>query len=309
MNLESSTQLCRLLADASRLRLLSLLEAEPLTVAELTQVTGLAQSRISTHLAKLRDAGMIADRRQGSSSLYTLSIESASPALRELWGLLRHDLDDEQLAQDRERAREVIRAREPERRWADSVAGRMEAQYSPGRSWEATTRALTELVALGDVVDIASGDGVLAELLHRHARHIHCVDLSPVVVEAGRKRLAHCANVHFGLGDMHALDFPDRGFDVAFVLHALTYSREPEKVLKEAARVLRKGGRLICATLNAHEHAASVAAYDHVNLGFTPAQLNRLLKRVGLVPQHCAITSRESKPPYFEVVTAIATKP
>ena len=58
LSLEQGTALCRLLADASRLRLLLLLDAHELTVAELTQITRLAQSRVSTHLARLQRAGI-----------------------------------------------------------------------------------------------------------------------------------------------------------------------------------------------------------------------------------------------------------
>ncbi len=308
LDLELSTQICRLFADPTRLRLLRLLEDQALTVAELIQITRLAQSRISTHLAKLREAGLITDRRTGVSTLYALDTAQAGEVTRQLWQILQQDLDDAQLARDRERAREIVHARTHTQSWADSVAGRMETQYSPGRTWEATTHALIELIALGAVLDIASGDGVLAELLARHAKSVTCVDLSEAVVNAGRKRLTGYKNVTFHQADMHQLPFKEQGFDTVFLLHALTYTRTPQAVLKEAARMLKPGGWLVLATLRKHRHEANVAAYDHVNLGFEPGEIKDWLRKAGLKTAYCGVSSREPRPPYFEVITASAKR-
>ncbi len=306
-SLDDSTQLCRLFADNTRLRILILLDEYALSVAELTRITGLAQSRISTHLGKLRDAGLLQDQRLGTSTLYAAQAIDNDSFARSLWMTLRDGLDDDQLARDRETAEELIRGREAGKSWADSVAGRMETQYSPGRTWETTTRALMELVELGDVLDVASGDGVLAELLARHARKVTCVDVSHTVIEAARKRLREYDNVDFHEGDMHDLPFPDKSFNQVFVMHALPYTKRPETVIQQAARVLRPGGKLILATLAHHRHEATVNAYDHVNLGFTEHEVQTLLEKSGLKVDFCAISSRETRPPYFEVITASAT--
>lgn len=306
LSLEAGTELCSLLADSSRLRLLLLLEAHELSVAELTEITGLAQSRVSTHLARLRRAGLVQDKRAGASALYSASANGG--AANEVWELLRGRLDDAQTRLDREHAEEVIRARKHGQTWAESVAGRMELHYSPGRTWEATARALIGLLELGDVLDLASGDGVLAELIAAHARSVTCVDISSTVVAAAQKRLSAYTNVRVRQGDMHALELPDRSFDHIFAMHALSYTREPQKLLKEALRLLRPGGRLVLATLNAHKYEAAMQAYDHVNLGTTPDKLGKLLTAAGFRLELCRVTSRESKPPYFEVVTALARR-
>ncbi|HEY0916897.1 MAG TPA: metalloregulator ArsR/SmtB family transcription factor [Solimonas sp.] len=307
LSLEQSTEVCSLLADASRLRLLLLLETHELSVAELTGITGLAQSRVSTHLARLKRAGLVQDKRSGSSALY--SGAGVAGAVGELWELLRGRLDDAQLRLDRERAEEVLRSRTPGQTWAESVAGRMELHYSPGRTWEATARALIGLLDLGDVVDVGSGDGVLAELIAERARSVACVDISPAVIAAARKRLAPFRNVHFHEADMHAIPLPSASADHVFAMHALAYTRTPDKLLAETFRLLRRGGRLVVAALNAHRHEAAMQAYDHVNLGLQPAKLQRLLEMAGFSVENCRVTSRESRPPYFEVVTALARKP
>src|SRR5688572_16756031 len=92
-SLESTVQLMNAMADGTRVRLLALLAAEELTVAELTQITNLAQSRISTHLAKLRDAGLLRDRRAGSSNYYAFNT-NMPPHARELWSKLEAALSD-----------------------------------------------------------------------------------------------------------------------------------------------------------------------------------------------------------------------
>ena len=305
-SLERSTEICALLADATRQRLLLLLESHELSVAELTEITGLAQSRVSTHLARLRAAGLVQDKRAGAQAFYSAAGNGGDAAA--LWQSLRGKLDDAQTRLDLERAQQTIAARKHGQTWAESVAGRMELHYSPGRTWEATARALAGLIELGDVLDTGSGDGVLAELIATHAKSVTCVDISPAVVAAAQKRLAPYANVRVQAADMNRLPFADRSFDHVFLMHALTYTRQPQEALTEAARVLRKGGRLIVSTLNTHAHEAAMAAYDHINLGIAPAKLNKMLGSAGLSVELCAITSRESRPPYFEVVTALATK-
>lgn len=306
LSLQQSTDLCQLLGDASRLRLLLLLEAFELTMAELTEVTGLAQSRVSTHLSRLRRAGLVQDKRTQGAALYFASREGdALP----LWELLRSDLDDGQTRLDRERAEECIRARKHGRTWAESVAGRMELHYSPGRTWEATARALIGLTRPGRVLDLASGDGVLAELLAEQATSVTCVDISATVIAAAERRLSRFRHVAFHQGDMHDLPFADSSFDTVFALHALSYTNTPERLIAESARLLKPGGHLVAAALKAHRHEAAMAAYDHVNLGTSVDALKRLLETQGLKVEQCRVTSREVRPPYFEVITAQAVKP
>jgi len=308
LSLEQSTALCRLLADASRLRLLLLLESHELTVAELTQVTRLAQSRVSTHLSRLRRAGLIQQRREGAAAYYAATAAGRDSAVGGVWNLLREQLTDAQVKVDRERAAEVIRARKRSQTWAESVAGRMERHYSPGRTWEATARALIGLLELGDVLDLACGDGVTSELLAEHARSVTAVDISATLIAAARARLRPYPQVTLLEADMHALPLEAARFDHVFLMHALAYTRRPQDVIREAARVLRPGGKLVIAALNAHPHKATMESYDHVNLGIAPPALRKLLEQAGLAVELCRVTSREERPPYFEVVTALAQR-
>lgn len=308
LSLDQGTELCRLLADTSRLRLLLLLERYPLSVAELTEITGLAQSRVSTHLAKLVRAGLVATQRSTGAVAGQYSIAEQTGDAGELWQLMRDRIADTQAQLDREHAEQVIRARKSNLTWAETVAGRMERHYSPGRTWEATAHALIGLLDLGDVLDLASGDGVLAELLHDHARSIMCVDISAKVLAAAHKRLRHRRQISLCRADMHNLPFAAESFDHIFLMHALSFTDQPARVLAACSRLLRSGGRLIVATLKTHRHEAAMQAYDHLNLGIRPHVLDTQLRKAGLEVETCRVTSREQRPPYFEVITALARK-
>lgn len=223
-----------------------------------------------------------------------------------IWGVLRARLDDPQIEADATRLPDVLAERASGKHWPDAVAGDMERHYSPGRTWEATARAMVQLIAPGRVLDIASGDGVIGELLNSRADSVDCVDFSPKVVQAGKKRVEEFDNVRFHQGDMHALPFEDQSFETVLLLHALTYSERPEQAVSEAARVLIPGGRLVAATLARHRHNVQVQAYGHVNNGFDENQLSELVSTAGLEIDFCETTSVEKKPPNFEIITLLA---
>ncbi len=134
-----------------------------------------------------------------------------------MWHALSNGSDDPLLRQDAERVAAVLAHRASDQNWADSVAGDMERHYSPGRTWR--RRTALPLLETGDVLDIASGDGVLAELvapcqalhLHRYQRARGC---------RRQRRLRRLPNVEVREGDMHALPFKDASFDLVVLMHA-----------------------------------------------------------------------------------------
>ena len=308
MDLEGWSSRLKVFADATRVRLLALLEREELTVAELSAITRLAQPRVSTHLARLKDAGLVRDRRSGVSAYYRFDEAALDGPQHSLWKTLREGSDDPLLRQDAERVPGVLAMRAADQNWADSVAGDMERHYSPGRTWEAMARSALPLLEPGDVLDIASGDGVLAELLAPHARRYACIDSSTKVVLAASERLRKLKNVEVREGDMHALPFEDGHFDLVVLMHALTYADEPARAVAEAARVLRPGGRLLLTSLARHEHRSVVESYGHVNLGFSEKQLQKFATRGGFEILSCETVTRERRPPHFEVIALIARK-
>jgi len=308
VDLAGCSAFLRALSDPTRVRLLALLEREELTVAELAAATRLAQPRVSTHLAKLRELDLVRDRRAGVSAYYRYNID-AEAETRTLWQALREAADDALLRDDAKRVAGVLAKRAQRQNWADTVAGDMERHYSPGRTWETLTRGFVRLLDLGDVLDLAAGDGVNAELLSPYAKSITCIDTSARVVEAATTRLAERSNVTVRSGDMHTLELPDNRFDLVLMMQALPYSERPAQAMAEAARVLRRGGRLLVCTLARHQHRGVVAEFDHRNLGFTTSELRQLVARAGLQVDSCELATRESRPPHFEVLALLAHKP
>jgi DNA-binding transcriptional ArsR family regulator len=295
--LDSTVGWLHLFGDPTRVRLLNLVAEEELTVAELTTITELAQPRVSTHLGKLREAGLVRDRKVGVSTYYSVNEETIPPAARELWKLLRSQIQDDVIDSDRKRMQQLVRARDKAHSWPDAVAGQMERYYSPGRTWEATARGLIGLLRLG-----------IAQLLAPRARSVTCLDRSERVMAAARQRLGRERNVRFTVGDMHDLAFGDEQFDQVLLFNVLTYATSPARVFAEAARVLRRGGDLVLITLEAHQHEDVTAAYQHVNNGFTVPALRKMLQKAGLSVESCAVSSREKREPHFQVITAVAHK-
>jgi SAM-dependent methyltransferase len=307
--LSETVDILRLFADPTRVRLVALLERNELSVAEITQITELPQSGVSTHLGKLRDAGVLRDRKQGASTYYTINEGTMPEQVRRLWGLVGENRDEPLLRKDSTRCQEILSARQKTGSWPESVAGQMDRHYSPGRTWEATMFGFMSYLRLGDVLDAGSGDGTVASLIAPRSKSVTCLDLSPKVLEAAHKRLLDFPNVRITQGDIHTLPFPDGHFDHVLLLHVLTYAKQPVVALREAARVLRPGGDLLAVTLARHEHVDVTAPYGHVNQGFRPRTLQGWLAReAGLHVERCDVTSHERRPPYFAVISAFARK-
>jgi ubiquinone/menaquinone biosynthesis C-methylase UbiE/DNA-binding transcriptional ArsR family regulator len=307
--LTATTDLLHVFGDPTRVRLLALLARHELTVAELTSILEVAQSRVSTHLGRLREAGLLRDRRNGASTLYALN-DAAMPApARTLWTLLERQVEDAMLESDARRCEALLRARDRSAVWPDAVAGQMDRHYSPGRTWEATARAFLGLVRLGDVLDGGSGDGAVAELVAPRVRSLTCLDRSPRVLAAAQARLERAPNVRYLLGELEAIPAAGRSFDHVLLFNVLASARQPARAIAEAARVLRPGGGVTLVTLAEHPHGDQTVRYGHVNPGFKPTTIKRWLTQAGFRVETCAVTSRERRQPHFEVLTAFAHMP
>jgi ArsR family transcriptional regulator len=307
-SLATTVNLFQLFGEQTRVRLMALLSQAELTVAELVAITELGQSSVSTHLGRLREAGVLRDRKVGPSTFYALAEGGMPEEARKVWQVVADGVRDSVLDADRERCEAVLRAREKAAGWPDAVAGQMERHYSPGRTWEAMARGLLGLMRLGDVLDVGSGDGTLAELLAPRAKSVTLVDRSETMIEAARARLAKTKNVRGLVADAHELPLKASTFDQVLLFNVLTFAHTPEQVLAEAARVLRRDGGVAIVTLDAHDHGPVAATYGHVQPGFSPPQLRKMLARAGFTVEHCEIVCREKRPPHFRVMTAFARK-
>ena len=305
-SLEDKVPLLAALSDATRLRLLSLLARHELSVGEVTHVTELGQSKVSTHLARLREQELVADRKAGTSTYYRLN-ENLPAHARTLWDALQASLSDSTLERDLERAEQLIEARD-KKTWPERMAGELERHYSPGRTWDSLARAFTGLVRVGSVLDIGAGDGTVAEMLAPRASSYLCVDVSQTLCAAARARLKHEAHARVLRGDMHALPFASGLFDQVLLMNVLAYAARPKVALDEATRVLAPGGHMVLVTVARHDHTEVAEQYGHRQPGFAPRWLKGALEARGMNVERCEVTSREKQRPHFEIVTCFATK-
>jgi SAM-dependent methyltransferase len=294
-----------LLGDESRIRLCALLRDRELCVTDLVRVTGISQSRVSTHLGRLREAGFVRDRRQGQQSFYALSLDALPSTARAVLDQAASSADPT-LEGDQQRLLEL----EMERRGAaPEFADDIERYYSPGRTWQSLALGVAALLDLGDVLDVGSGDGAAASSLAPYCRSLTCIDTSVKMIEAARERLQRYPHVRTCVGDVHDLPFAHASFDAVMMFHTLTYAENPACALKECARVLRPGGRLVLLCLDEHRQHEVTAPYGERHPGFSPSNVRDLLTRVGLTVRTAEVAARESRKPHLQVVLAIATKP
>jgi len=305
MSLSAYVDTLNLLGDESRLRLCALLRERELCVTDLVRVTGIAQSRVSTHLGRLRDAGFVHDRRNGTQCFYALAEDALPVAARAVLDDAASSADPT-LAGDQKRLGELDAERRG--RLPDSAADDLERYYSPGRTWQSLAAGLAALLELGDVLDAGAGDGAAAATLAPYCRSLTCVDSNGRMVEAARARLAKCEHARVEVGDVHALGFQDASFDSVLLFHTLTYAADPARALAECARVLRPGGRLVLLCLDRHEQREITARYGELHPGFSPEDVRKLLSVAGLRVKTSHVASREAKKPHLEVVLAVAEK-
>ncbi len=305
MNLSHYVETLSLLGDESRLRLCALLAERELCVTDLVRVTGIAQSRVSTHLGRLREAGLVCDRKQGTQSFYGLALDGIPSTVK---GVLDEAArsGDPMLVGDKKRLAEL----DAERRGGlpESMSDQMERDYSPGRTWQSLALGTAALLQLGDLLDVGSGDGAAASALAPYCRSLTCIDTSARLIETARDRLAKHAHVRAQVADAHELPFPAASFDAVLVFHTLTYAERPAGVLKECARVLRRRGRIVVLCLDRHEQHEVMARYGERHAGFSPRKVRALLRGAGLEVVSSEVACREAKKPHLQVVLAIAEK-
>ena len=290
----------KLLADPTRLRILLLLEAEPLSVAELQEILGMGQSRISTQLSQLKVAGLVTDHRSGKHNIYACAaplrlLELGREAAREV----------PELAKDGAGLRHLLRKRKDKaREYFDELAGRFGRDYVPGRSWKGLAEALLKAMPAGVVADLGAGEGTLSQLLAQRATKVIAVDISPKMVEFGQElaRKNGLANLEFRLGDIEEPPIKDRSVDLAVFSQALHHAGHPPRALAEARRILRPGGRVLVLDLLRHRFEKARELYADRWLGFGEAELAEMLEQAGFIRIETAVVDREARPPKFQTM-------
>lgn len=273
-----------LLADATRARTLRLLERHELAVAELCSVLQLPQSTVSRHLRALADEGWLEARSEGTSRLYRLAADRLPPPARRLWALVREQTAGTAAAdQDDRRLASVLAGRRTESQaFFSSAAGQWDRLRREMFGQRFDLAALAGLLDDGWVAgDLGCGTGQVAETLAPFVRRVVAVESSRAMLAAARRRLAGIANVELKRGELEALPLGDESLDAAVICLVLHHLAEPAAVLREAARALRPGGRLLVVDMMRHERLEYRQQMGHVWLGFEPGQIGGWLAAAG----------------------------
>ena len=305
----SIVKILRVVADPNRLRILLLLKAEELSVAELQEILVMGQSTISTHLSQLKQAGLVEDRRIGKNSLYRLTTGNGNDVLGDL--LARAEREIPEAAHDRATACRVVKKRQDKMRaFFDSVAGRLGKDYVPGKSWKSLAEALLRLMPPMVIADLGAGDGSFSLLLGQNASRVIAVDSSAKMIEFAREQ-AHrnrVKNVDYRLGDMEELPIDDGAVDLVFFSQSLHHALHPDRAVAEAARILKPGGRIAILDLAKHRFEEAREMYADEWLGFSEAELDAMLERAGFAKPQTSVVYKEDKAPYFQTLLAVAQK-
>ena len=311
--MSSTLNFLRLLADETRLRLVLLLEQEELSVAELQDIMGMGQSRISSHLAQLKRAGVVTDRRAGKNVYYALAQTNGQNATRakvsELTRTLARELPE--TARDRTALKVALRKRQDKARaYFDELAGKFGRSYVPGRSWQALAHTLITLLPAQVVADLGAGEGTLSQLLAKTAKKVIAIDNSPKMVQFGANLAKEhgFTNLEYRLGDIEDPPIEKNSVDLAILSQALHHALRPQRAIEAAHRILKKGGRLVILDLLSHRFERARELYADHWLGFSEVQLHQWLEESGFNKIEVTVVSREKESPHFQTVFATGTK-
>ena len=305
----SIVKILKVVAEPNRLRILLLLRAEELSVAELQEILTMGQSTISTHLSQLKNAGLVEDRRTGKSSLYRLTTSGGGAVLDQLLDRAKSEIPE--AAADRLAMRGVLKKRQDKMRsFFDSVAGRLGKDYVPGKSWKSIAEALLRLMPPMVIADLGAGEGAFSLLLAQRAKKVIAVDTSAKMIEVAREHALRngVKNVEFRLGDMEEVPIKAATVDLVWISQSLHHALHPGRALAEANRILRPGGRIVILDLVKHRFEEARELYADEWLGFSETDLESMLEEAGFHDVQTSVVYKEPETPNFQTLLAVADK-
>jgi ArsR family transcriptional regulator len=301
----------RALADATRLRLMALLERDELSVNELQQISRLGQSRISTHLRQLQEADLLQSRREGKRTFYRLRQTPDALAQDFIQLAVRGAKEMHEHAADQLNLKRLLaRRREQAQVYFNQIAGRFDRSYGPGRSWQAFGQMLLRVIPTLVVADLGAGEGLLSELLARRAKKVIAVDNSAKIVAFGanKARKNGLKNLEFRLGDLERPPIDPRSVDLVVLSQALHHAANPDRAIAAAYELLRPGGQIMILDLLQHTFEKARELYGDRWLGFTENDLHRWLEAAGFRKLEISVVAREEQPPNFQTILAAGEK-
>ena len=303
-------------AESTRLRILMLLAAGELNVKDLTQVLGQSQPRISRHLKLLAEAGLIERFREGSWVYFHVSDRSEGGRLvRRL--LEAVDASDAVLRRDGARADALKQERQAtaQNYFREHAADwdRIRTLYVSDAAVEAAVSETLAGPPFKLLVDLGTGTGRMLEVLAGRYERGLGLDLNQSMLDYARSRLktSGLTSAQVRHGDIYNVALPDGAADGVVVHQVLHYLSEPGHAVREAARILAPGGRLLIVDFAPHEIDALREQHAHERLGFDASQVSAWLQEAGLIGtevRHLAPEAGDERQ-QLTVTLWLATKP
>lgn len=272
------------LADEGRLRILRAIDQAELSVAELVQALDMPQSTVSRHLKPMREAGLVASRRDGTSVYYNRGPLFRDAAFAQI---LTERLKEISVAhRDAAAVERVVELRRRKsREFFDEIAGRYGTLTEPGGGWQALAAGLAAGFSGKVVGDLGCGEGALSLLLARFAEKVVAFDqsekmLSLVAEKAAEQNVRD--NLDLRVGNLENLELEEGSFDALFLSQALHHTSNPEEVVRSVAKGLKPDGQMIILDLVRHEHEWAREEWADQWLGFDPLETREWLAGAGL---------------------------
>jgi ArsR family transcriptional regulator len=269
----------------------------------------MGQSTISTHLAQLKHAGLVEDRRTGKNIWYRFKQESGVSGLLTMLQKAPEEIPEGK--HDQAALELILRKRQDKTRaFFDDMAGRLGREYVPGRSWQSIAEALLQLVPPLVIADLGAGEGAFSLLLAQRAQQVIAVDSSDKMVELGSALASRqgVTALEYRKGDLEAVPIADGAVDLALFSQSLHHAIHPERAIAEAWRILKPGGRITVLDLLQHRFAEARELYADVWLGFSEVELQGLLVNASFGNVHTAVVHKETEAPFFQTVLATGIK-
>ncbi len=307
----STLKCLRALSDPTRLRIVSLLEKDELSVNELQEITRMGQSRISTHLGLLQDSALVDSRKEGKRTFYKLHGAGNGVGNEVLRLAIKGAKELPEHASDQINLKRILnRRREQAQVYFNQVAGRFDRVYGPGRSWQAFGHLLLRILPPLIVADLGAGEGLLSELLARRCKKVIAVDNSEKIVAFGaaKARKNNLKNLEFRLGDLQNPPIEAESVDLVILSQALHHADQPAAAITAVHRILKTGGLVMILDLARHQFEQAHELYGDRWLGFAESELQEWLEKAGFKRIEISVVAREEQPPHFETVLASGQK-
>jgi len=303
------TNILKLLSDQTRLRILSTLQGNELTVKEMTEVLQLGQSTLSTQLGQLKEGLLLNARKEGQFVYYRLArfdeTDFASSLVQQI--LAEFERGDAYQT-DKRKLQEVLKRRQ-EASLSFFNAHKAQNQTSPGQTWESLAFGMIKLISDQHIVDLGCGNGRLSAMLSQAGNYVTGVDNSQEQISLALDLHQSNEKLQFLCAPMEETGLASGIFQIGIISQALHHAAQPYESIKEAERLLVSGGKILILDLIRHSQDWIQDRFADFWLGFDPADIENWLKKAGFKNLSSHICGPDPEYPGIETLIISAQKP